>query len=76
MTSIADIERLMGELLIARDYLQSEGERIRQANARYAHLAQTASASVKTIAESLGSWRNTTSEASAAPSAIVGPCPG
>jgi hypothetical protein len=58
MDSIADIEKLMGELLIARDYLQSEGERVREANARYVHLAQTASASVKTIAESLGKWRN------------------
>ena len=56
-TSIADIEQLMEELQIARDYLQSEGERMRQANARYAHLAQTASASVKTIAESMGRWR-------------------
>jgi hypothetical protein len=68
VTSIADIEKLMGELLIARDYLQSEGERVRQANASYVHLAQTASASVKTIAESLGKWRNietTTSEAAA-----------
>ena len=45
-------------MLIARDYLQSEGERVRQANARYAKLAQTASASVKTIAGSLGKWRN------------------
>jgi hypothetical protein len=30
-------------------------------NARYAHLAQTASASVKVIAESLGRWRDTES---------------
>jgi hypothetical protein len=57
-TSIADIEKLMEELQTARDYLQSEGERLRQVNARYAHLAQTASASVKVIAESLGKWRN------------------
>jgi len=57
-TSIADIEKLMEELQIARDYLQSEGERVRQLNARYAHSAQTASASVKIIAESLGKWRN------------------
>ena len=56
-TSIADIEKLMEELQTARDYLQSEGERLRQVNARYAHLAQTASASVKVIAESLGKWR-------------------
>ena len=42
----------------ARDYLHYEGERLRQMTARYAHLAQTASASVKVIAESLGKWRN------------------
>jgi hypothetical protein len=56
--SIADIERLIRELQAARDYLQSEGERVRRLNARYNHLAQTASASVKIIAESLGKWRN------------------
>jgi hypothetical protein len=55
--SIADIERLMAELLVARDYLQAEGERVRRINANYAHLAQTASASVKVIAESIGRWR-------------------
>jgi hypothetical protein len=58
VTSIADIEKLMAELLVARDYLQSEGERVRHMNARYGHLAQTASASVKIIAESLGKWCN------------------
>ena len=45
--SIADIEKLMTELQTARDFLQSEAERVRRMNARYAHLAQTASASVK-----------------------------
>ena len=48
--------KLMGELQTARDYLQSEGERVRQMMVRYAHLAQTAS--VKIIAESVGKWRN------------------
>jgi hypothetical protein len=56
--SITDIDKLMGELQTARDYLQSEGERVRRMTARYAHLAETASASVKIIAESLGKWRN------------------
>jgi hypothetical protein len=68
VTSIADIEKLMEDLLAARDYLQSEGERVRQVNARYTHLAKTASASAKIIAESLGKWRNTettTSQAAA-----------
>jgi hypothetical protein len=56
--AIAEIEKLMEELLVARDYLQAEGERVRQMNARYAHLAQTASASAKIIADSLGKWHN------------------
>lgn len=56
--SIADIEKLVEELQEARDYLQSEGERVRQENTRYIHLAQTASASVKIIAENIGRWRN------------------
>ena len=57
-TSIADIDKLMEELQTARNYLQSEGERVRRITARYAHLAQTASASVKIIAESVGKWRD------------------
>jgi len=67
-TSIADIEKLVEELQIARDYLESEGERVRQLNARYGHLAQSASASVKIIAESMGKWRklDTTAQAPAA----------
>jgi hypothetical protein len=56
-TSIADIEKLMAELLVARDYLQSEGDRLRRINANYRHLAETASASVKIIAETIGKWR-------------------
>ena len=51
---VADIEKLMAELQIARDYLQAEGERMHRLTTRYAHLTQTASASVKIIAESLG----------------------
>jgi hypothetical protein len=54
--SIADIDRLMGDLQAARDYLQAEGERVRQINANYAHLAQTASASARVIADSIGKW--------------------
>ena len=56
--SMADIDNLLAELLSARDYLHFEAERVRQVNARYAHLAQTASASVKNIAENLGKWRS------------------
>ena len=61
--SIADIDKLIGELQMARDYLRSEGERVQQMMSRYAHLAETASASVKIIADSLGRWRNADKQA-------------
>jgi hypothetical protein len=67
--SIADIDKLMAELQTTRDFLQSEGERVRRVNARYTHLAETASASVKVIAESLGRWRDT--ESSSVPHAMM-----
>ena len=57
--SIAEIEKLMAELHAARDYLQSEGERIRREAARYAQLTQSASSSVKMISESMERWRET-----------------
>jgi hypothetical protein len=57
-TAITDINNLINELQAASDYLQAEAERVRLANAQYAHLAQTASASAKSIAESIGRWRN------------------
>ena len=61
--SIEEIEKLMEELRVARDYLRSEGERVRSINARYAHLTRTASDSVKVITESMGKWRVTEMEA-------------
>ena len=69
-TSIADIEKLMAELLVARDFLQSEGDRIRRINANYRHLAETASASVKVIAETIGKWRISDEPANQAPKVI------
>jgi hypothetical protein len=62
-TSIEEIDKLMGELRVARDYLRTEGERVRSINARYAHLTRTASDSVKVITESMGKWRVTEMEA-------------
>ena len=57
-TSIAEITKLMDELQAARDYLRAEGERVQRMAERYAHLTNTASASVKIISESMGKWRN------------------
>jgi hypothetical protein len=56
-TSIDEIEKLIAELQAARSYLQSEGERLQRELSRYEHLSQTAFASVKVIAQTLGDWR-------------------
>jgi hypothetical protein len=55
--SIAEFERLIGELQEARIYLQSEGERIRRETDRYIQLTQTASESVKIISGAIAEWR-------------------
>jgi hypothetical protein len=55
--SIAEFEKLLGELQEAKSYLQSEGERIQRETAHYANLAQTASASVKIISDTVREWR-------------------
>jgi hypothetical protein len=59
MTSIRDIDNLVSELQEARDYLQSEGDRIRAEVAHYAALAGAALASVKIIFDVLRAWRTT-----------------
>jgi hypothetical protein len=56
-TSIVEIEKLIGELQEARDFLQSEGERVRRETERYTNLTQTASASVKIISDTVAGWR-------------------
>jgi len=48
-TSIAEIEKLIGELQQAKHFLQTEGERIQRETVRYIKFAQLASASVKII---------------------------
>jgi prophage DNA circulation protein len=56
-TSIAEIERLIGEMQEAKNFLQTEGERIQRETARYTNLAQTASASVEIIFNTVRGWR-------------------
>ena len=58
-TSIEEIEKLIGELQEAKDFLQSEGERVRREATNYTNLTQMASASVKTIFDTLSGWRQT-----------------
>jgi hypothetical protein len=55
--SIAEFERLIGELQEARTYLQSEGERIQREAARFIELSRTATESVKIISGAVGEWR-------------------
>ena len=57
MTSITDIDNLASELQEARNYLHSEGERIRAEIGRYIALTGAASASVKIIFGALRAWR-------------------
>ena len=59
LTSITDIDNLVTELQDAKNYLQSEGERIREEIGRYIALTGAASASVKIIFDMLRAWRTT-----------------
>jgi hypothetical protein len=56
-SAVAEIEKLMGELVSARDYLNTEAERIKRENARLKNLSRTALASVHIISDNLSKWR-------------------
>src|SRR5215475_3712992 len=55
--SIAEIEKMIGELQAAKDFLQSEGERVQREAEHYTTLIQMASASVKIISDTVAGWR-------------------
>src|SRR2546429_202562 len=55
--SIAQIEKLIGELHEARNLLEAEGERIQRETTRFIKFAQGASASVEIISNVLSGWR-------------------
>jgi hypothetical protein len=56
-TSIAEVEKIIGELQAAKDFLESEGERVQREAERYTTLTQMASASVKIISDTVAGWR-------------------
>jgi hypothetical protein len=56
-TSIAEIEKLIGELQETKNFLQSEADRIERETARYLKLTQMASASVEIIFDTVSGWR-------------------
>jgi hypothetical protein len=56
-TSIAEVEKMIGELQAAKDFMESEGERVQREAERYTTLTQMASASVKIISDTVAGWR-------------------
>jgi hypothetical protein len=56
-SSIAEFEKLLGELQEAKNFLQSEGERVQRETAQYINLARAASASATIISDSVREWR-------------------
>ena len=56
-TSIAEVEKMIGELQAAKDFLDSEGERVQREAVHYTTLTQMASASVKIISDTVAGWR-------------------
>jgi hypothetical protein len=63
VAAVSEIDKLMGELGSARDYLTAEAERIRRETARLKSLSNTAVASVRIISDSLSKWRENGKEA-------------
>ncbi len=55
--SIEELDRMIGELQEARDYLQAEGERIEREAVGYTELSQTALESVRIISDTVSEWR-------------------
>ena len=55
--SIAEIEKLVGELQEIRNFLESEGERIQQEASGCIDLIQRTMGSVRVISDTLSEWR-------------------
>jgi hypothetical protein len=55
--TIAEIDRVMGELRNMRDMLRREGERVQRELTGFAGLSQSAMMSMKIISESLEQWK-------------------
>lgn len=56
-TSLAEIEKLIGELEGLRDLLHNEGQRVQREIAGYAHLSHAAMKSTRIIAENIAQWK-------------------
>jgi hypothetical protein len=59
--SVKEIDKLIGDLRQAHDYIKHEGEQLQRQAARYAHLSRTALASVTVVNEGLNKRRENAS---------------
>jgi chemotaxis protein histidine kinase CheA len=57
VSSVQEIDRLIGDLQVLRNRLHEEGERVQREIVEYATLSQAAMQSTKIIAESLTHWK-------------------
>ena len=57
VSSVQEIDRLIGDLQVLRNRLHEEGERVQREIVEYATLSQAAMQSTKIIAESLSHWK-------------------
>ena len=58
-TSLAEIEKLIGELESLRDLLHAEGQRVQREISGYAQLSQAAMKSTRMIADNVNQWKRT-----------------
>lgn len=58
VASVAEIDRVIGELNSVRDLLRVEGERVTREIAGFASLNHAAVTSMRVIADSLAEWKN------------------
>jgi hypothetical protein len=58
VSAAAEIDKLMGDLVSAREYLSAEAERVKRETARLRSLSKTAVASVQIISDNLSKWRH------------------
>ena len=56
-TSIRELDNLIAELTVVRDYLRAEGDRVQREINNYAQVSQAAMASAKIILDSMGQWK-------------------
>ena len=58
VSSVTEIENLIGELERLRDFVRQEGVRLQREIEGYARLSEEATKSTKIIAESVAQWKN------------------